>query len=198
MCGDPMAAVTKIKRVKGGVTLYAAEFAKSGTGLISLWTAEESKAHNFDAKESAAVAEFYKSRSNVGVMTFEPGGKPINDASKATAEEKAHAAKLEAERKAESQRIEVLIGKADRCDELECEVRKLNERCASLTKEVASLKAENDFLEKEIAETAAKAKAASEAKEQSKVEPAKAEPAKAESAKTATPAPVHHQGKAKA
>jgi regulator of replication initiation timing len=74
----------------------------------------------------------------------------------------------------------------------------LNERCASLAKEVTSLKAENDFLKKEIAETAAKAKAASEAKEQSKVEPAKVEPAKVEPAKTATPAPVHHQGKAKA
>ena len=106
----------KIKRVKGGVVAWAKTIAKAGN--VSDWTPDESKAFGLDPDDSGHralavnVALYHRERSNVGVITFEPAGKPINDAAKALAEEAAH-------KKAEANSLATLRDKAGRFDAAE-------------------------------------------------------------------------------
>lgn len=106
----------KVKRVKGGVDAWAVSFSPSGH--VSEWTANEKVAKEFDSENGTDqaiainVCGFYRCRAECGVLTFEPGGKPINDAAKALATEAKN-------KQIEADSIAVMRDKASRFEEAE-------------------------------------------------------------------------------
>lgn len=144
-------SIQSVKRVKGGKAHYASAFAPGGNATA--WTEDPAKALQIGDRTDAerqlreSIVAHYRDIPNVGVMTFEPGGAPINDAAKALAAEAARV-------KAESDSLATLRAKADRCDavdavriRLEREANELRAKAlaaeAALTeakKEIESLK----------------------------------------------------------
>lgn len=105
-----------LKRVKGGKTHFAKRL--NTGGWVTEWTEKEADARQFDSMETAdrelaeAVVKHYGGSATAGVLTFEPGGKPVNDAAKAKAYEAAR-------EKREADDIMVLRDRASRFDKAE-------------------------------------------------------------------------------
>jgi len=130
-----MSVKQTLKRVKGGKALYAKRLAPGGN--VIEWVENEAEAKQFDVSViedrdlANAAAKHYGKMLDAGVFTI--GGKPVNDAEKALAEEAARA-------KEAAESMALLRDKAARFDVAERARIVAEEKCKKLEAEIAELK----------------------------------------------------------
>lgn len=123
----------KVKRVKGGKVAWAAKFDPAGNVLA--WVPRESDAFEIrDEALAANIAMHYRTLANCGALSFEPIGKPINDAAKASAVEAARS-------KATENDMALTLDRASRFVAAEAGRVAAEEKLAKVEAELLALKA---------------------------------------------------------